>query len=391
LGAREHYAVPRSIHRHRALALLVTDAWVRPGNILGRLKPGLRARFHRDLETARVRARNGASIAFELRTRRAGIDGWQRIIARNRWFQKTAVEALSRVGSSGSAPIVMAYSYAARDILAAARARGWRTVLAQIDPGPSEERLVAGLHEGSRQYQTGWRPAPMEYWSAWREECALADRIVVNSAWTEGALRDEGVPAAKIRIIPLGYDASPRQTPRVRNYPGEFTPSRPMRALFLGQINLRKGVGPLLEAIRMLRGQPVEFTFVGDIQIPIPPDLRALPQVRWAGAIPREETWRFYQDADLFLFPTLSDGFGLTQLEAQAWGLPIITSKFCGEVVEDDKDGVVLAEVTPSVIADAIRRCCADPGKLRSMAGRIAPAARFDLDRVGQQWLEAFD
>ena len=63
--------------------LLVTGVWVRPGNLLGRLKPGLSGRYHAGLATAEVYARNGANIAFELRSKLAGLTGWPRIIARN--------------------------------------------------------------------------------------------------------------------------------------------------------------------------------------------------------------------------------------------------------------------------------------------------------------------
>jgi glycosyltransferase involved in cell wall biosynthesis len=54
-----------------------------------------------------------------------------------------------------------------------------------------------------------------------------------------------------------------------------------------------------------------------------------------ARAVTHCGTDAFYERADLFLFPTLSDGFGLTNLEAQAWSLPIVASRFCGEVVRD--------------------------------------------------------
>ena len=47
IGGREHYAVPRALYRHGALKQMITDAWVRPGNPLGLLSAGLKARFHR--------------------------------------------------------------------------------------------------------------------------------------------------------------------------------------------------------------------------------------------------------------------------------------------------------------------------------------------------------
>jgi glycosyltransferase involved in cell wall biosynthesis len=390
LGAREHYAVARALHRHGALKLLVTDAWVRRGDLLGRAKRGLRARFHADLAAAHVAAFNRANIAFELRSRFAGVRGWDLIMARNRWFQKIAVERISQISLGGAKPVVMAYSYAALDILRSARARGWRTVLAQIDPGPVEERIVAELHEKDHANRGNWRPAPGEYWANWRDECAVADRIVVNSAWSEAALREEGIPAQKLRIIPLAYEASDAEALR-REYPVAFTDSRPLRVLFLGQINLRKGIAPLLEAIRLLRGEPIEFTLAGDIQVAIPADLRDAPRVKWVSAVPREQTRLFYRDADLFVFPTLSDGFGLTQLEAQASGLPIITSRFCGKVVENQWNGWLLPDVTPDAIAQAIRHARENPTRLREMSARAAPAEAFGLERVGQQWLHLFD
>jgi glycosyltransferase involved in cell wall biosynthesis len=63
----------------------------------------------------------------------------------------------------------------------------------------------------------------------------------------------------------------------------------------------------------------VEFTFVGPIQISMPTDLLNRPRERWLGPAPHRATNAFYRNADVFLFPTFSDGFGLTQLEAQAW------------------------------------------------------------------------
>jgi glycosyltransferase involved in cell wall biosynthesis len=285
----------------------------------------------------------------------------------------------------------MAYSYAALKIFKLARARGWRTVLGQIDPGPPEERIVGRLYEENAVHRGSWRPPPRRYWSNWREECALADRIVVNSAWSQAALMDEGVPAEKIKVVPLAYDEPKAVRAFRREYPAKFTPSRPLRVLFLGQINLRKGIGPLLDAIRLLRGEPIEVSLVGPIQISIPSDLRDDPQVRWVGPVPHEHTARFYRDADVFLFPTFSDGFGLTQLEAQAWKLPIVATKFCGNVVEDGRNGWLLPEVSPYAIAATMRRCRAEPERLRELSARSVLTERFALARIGEEWLRVFD
>src|SRR3954470_20352006 len=70
IGGREHYAVARALCRHNALKLLVTDAWIRPGNPLGLLSAGLQGRFHPELGKAEVHGPAVRNIAFELRARR---------------------------------------------------------------------------------------------------------------------------------------------------------------------------------------------------------------------------------------------------------------------------------------------------------------------------------
>lgn len=109
--------------------------------------------------------------------------------------------------------------------------------------------------------------------------------------------------------------------------------------------------------------------------------------MRWVGAVPHEFAAQFYRGADLFLFPTFSDGFGLTQLEAQAWKLPIVATKCCGSVVEDGRNGWLLSEITPAAIAAIIRRCRMDPSRLQELSANSVPMDRFNLDQIGIQWL----
>jgi glycosyltransferase involved in cell wall biosynthesis len=389
LGAREHYAVARALHRQGVLDQLLTDLWLRPENPLRLLHASLRSRFHDELATANVYAPAFGRMAFELRASVLELGDWSRIIERNKWFQKVVVARLRSLNLDDRPRTFLAYSYAALDIFRWAQARGWKTVLAQIDPGPREDRIVSKLYDSHPVCKGHFKRPPAEYWASWHEECAQADRIVVNSAWSREALVAEGLPANKIRIVPLSYETAGTRSFR-REYPRAFTSSRPLRVLFLGQINLRKGIGPLLEAIRILQQEPVEFVFVGPIQIPLPRDLRNDPRVFWVGAVPHNQAAKFYRDADVFIFPTFSDGFGLTQLEAQAWKLPIICTKFCGDVVKDGRNGWVLPTITPEAIAAAIRLCYSEPARLKESSDN-AVAHRFDLDVVGTNWMNVLE
>ncbi|MEN3326117.1 MAG: hypothetical protein V7638_924 [Acidobacteriota bacterium] len=367
LGAREHYAVPRALKLGGLLDELITDLWIR-----------LAGRFHPGLAGARVVAPNISALTFELKASLARENGWTLISRRNQWFQRQAVDQLARNHNGNHT--VFAYSYAAKEIFEFARERGWRTVLGQIDPGPAEERLVAGLQ--SPIAHTHWEPAPKVYWDNWRDECSLADRIVVNSNWSTDALIAEGIAEEKIRVTPVAYEVGNDSRSFQRQYPRAFSAERPLRVLFLGQVNLRKGVAQLLEAVKLLSGEHVEFWFVGPVQVHVPQELKVHRPVRWFGVAPRVSADSYYRDADVFILPTLSDGFGLTQLEAQAWKLPVIASRYCGEVVRDQVNGVVLEEVSGEAIAEVIRGFLRSPERLSEMSVRSGVDERFSLTKL---------
>jgi len=382
LGAREHYAVPRALLISGMLGEFITDLWIRPGTLLHSWKKRLTGRFHPELAGARITAPNVSALTFELKASLARENGWKLISRRNEWFQQHAISQLTH-GSTNGNHTIFAYSYAAEEIFKFAKARGWRTVLGQIDPGPAEERIVASLNKTSAIRHKHWEAAPADYWKTWRNECALADQIVVNSQWSRDALLGE-VPAEKLHVIPVAYESSADAGSLQRLYPRAFSAERPLRVLFLGQINLRKGVGQLLEAVELLSGENVEFWFVGPTQIDVPQRLKLHPQVRWFGVAPRAEVASYYRDADVFIFPTLSDGFGLTQLEAQSWKLPVVASRYCGEVVRDGFSGVILEEVTGQAIAGALLRLLRAPETLSAMSVRSGVEERFSLKMLAE-------
>lgn len=379
IGAREHYAIARSLHHAGHLQTLITDAWVSPGSPIhylpGKVARSLADRYHPDLQGANVRAFTRALIPFELQQKLARSTGWNTILARNQWFQHQALRHLKSLAPLDVAngpqtnPTLFSYSYAALDLFKYAKQQGWRTVLGQIDPGIVEQQIVAQLQaKYGRQYQSSWTPAPEIYWQQWRQECDLADQIIVNSAWSQTALIKAGISGEKIAIASLAYQSPEDTNGFSRTYPERFNGDRPLRVLFLGQIILRKGIAALLEALPDIDTSPIEIWLVGPTDLTLPPSLMTHPQLKWLGSVPRSQVQQYYQQADIFLFPTHSDGFGLTQLEAQAWQLPIIASEHCGNVVSHQQNGLILSKVSGRAIADALRDCCEHPQRLQYWA-----------------------
>ena len=388
LGAREHYAAPRALERLGVLDRLLTEAWVDPSD-WSSLTPSTRwrDRYAPDLPSARVVSWNSSAAAFELFARCRRANGWPLIVSRNRWFQARVSRWLAHCTPRFETSTLFAYSYAAAEPLRVSKGRGWRTVLCQIDPGPLEERIVLDLFRDAG-IDSATAAAPHDYWRAWEEEWRLADVVMVNSKWSRDALTAEGVPPQKIRVVPLAYDPPPAALGFQRSYPAAFSRSRPLRLLFLGQANLRKGLLPLLEAMSLLVREPVELNIVGTAH---PAELlRSLApdNVNWCGAAPRGQVAEYYRGADVFVLPTYSDGFAMTQLEAQAWRLPLLVTRRCGDVVIPGRNGLLLEQITGQAIAEQITALLQDPSALAAMSHASSVPDRFSLDSVGRRLLE---
>lgn len=378
LGAREHYVIPRELHRQNRLRALLTDAWIPSDSWLRQLPSerfqSLLDRFHPDLRDASILSFTASLVKYELEARVRGWTGWTRMIRRNRWFERELIRAVRREDllDGEPPPFVFAYSYAAHDLFVEAKKKGAICVLGQIDAGPHEEDIVATERKRYPRYQESQVRAPASYWERWQHECELADVIVVNSNWSKRALAKAGVEGDHVKVVPLAY-VPPDEDPHP-SYPAHFTNTRPLQVLYLGTLTLRKGLARLLAAAQKLEEEPIEFWIVGDGSVAIPEEMRALSNVTWIGRVPRSEVVSYYRTADVFLFPTLSDGFGLTQLEALGMGLPVIASRRCGEVVTHERTGLILEGLEATDIVEMLRWCRAHPSELASYA-QAAPAA----------------
>ncbi len=384
IGAREHYAVPRALLKANQSVELLTDVWASSG--LKPFMPGRwKQRYHAELSNIPVHAWTTSAALLQSRLKWKRCSLWEQNSRTNDWFQEKVCRLLpSLVRRQSRPPVVFAYSYAASRILQIAKDLGCQTVLGQIDPGPVEMRIVQDLEQQQGTCFSEW---PSEsYWKEWRAECHLADTIVVNSEWCRSALITEGIFKDKLRIIPLAYDSADTAEPRV--VPDKFDTNRKLRVLFLGQLLPRKGILEVADAIRHMATAPVEWLLVGGGSESLLSQLRKLPNTTVTGLVARQSAAAYYRQADVFLLPTHSDGFALTQLEAAAGHLPIIASKNCGAVVTHGETGLILESVTPDNIVRCILQLIDEPALLKQMTNRQQVPSMFSLESVGQQLAE---
>lgn len=384
IGARAHYLIPKALQLKGNLSYLITDTWIASTTLRSglasnplRLVKSFASRYSAAIPSNAVKRFSLKFLAIEMMLRAKKLKGWNLIIARNNYFENIAAKIFKQLPATAA---VLGISYTSFKVFKVAGQRNQKKILFQIDPGLKEEQIVADIvAQYGDVYTTHWEPAPASYWDSWREECAMADVIMANSVWSKDALIEEGIHEHKIKVIPLPFQIEKKHYEFKKQYPAGFSKERPLRCLFLGTLTLRKGVHIVLEVASRLVNSPIEFIMVGQNEL----DMKLLdkPNVQYKGVASRTDTDAYYQSSDVFLFPTLSDGFGLTQLEAMAWQLPVIASRHCGEVVVDQINGLELDTCDANALEKALINCLNHPELLKKTASHcLETVKQFSLE-----------
>jgi glycosyltransferase involved in cell wall biosynthesis len=159
--------------------------------------------------------------------------------------------------------------------------------------------------------------------------------------------------------------------------------TEPLRVLWLGQVNLRKGIQYLIGAARLLEGENIQFDVVGPVGISQAAIAAAPRNMVFHGRVPRDQASTWYRRGDVFVLPTLSDGFAITQLEAMSHGLPVIATPCCGEVVNDGVDGFVVPSRNVESLVTALQRYLGESGLMQHQRNAaLKKAKRFTVDHL---------
>jgi glycosyltransferase involved in cell wall biosynthesis len=387
ISSREHYAVPRAFFRRGKLARLYTDAWCSVGRgVLGKGPSALRAlagRYHPDIPSNCVTAFTFQSLRDQLRLRKAASveQAHLEFIRIGREFCQRVNHQLRRRLNNSAGYRFYGYNTGCLETMQLLREHKMFCVVNQIDPARVEEDLV--MEETARW--PGWEKAegrkPEAYWQRMNSEWKLADAVVVNSQWSKDALVKQGVAAEKIVIIPLAYEEPAGLSEMKRSSDG------PLRVLWLGSVILRKGIPYLLEAAKLLSQRQVQITVAGPISISQEAVQSAPANVKFIGRVTRDQATGIYQQADVFVLPTISDGFAITQIEAMSHGLPVIATPNCGQVVSDGIDGKIVPVRDAKALAEAIDSYASDRKTLAeaSLAAR-EKAKQFSVAKL-EEWL----
>jgi glycosyltransferase involved in cell wall biosynthesis len=230
-----------------------------------------------------------------------------------------------------------------------------------VDSGNSHPRYFWKLlTEEQKRWKSPYPPVARHFSLRGAESADTGDYIFAESAFVRDSFIQEGTDPKRIFVctLPINIDwFRPSETERPE--------SRPLTLLNTGALCLRKGTPYLLEAFRLiLKKEPRAILRLsrlvrddakevlrryGDLRIDWIPPLNLQFEEQ------RKQYVERFQNSDIFLFPSIEDGFGLVVAEAMACGLPVITTRNTGasDLIQPGVNGEIVPIRDPQAMADA--------------------------------------
>lgn len=240
---------------------------------------------------------------------------------------------------------------------AVAGTRALRVLVRESSHIRTQDRLLS-----EEERRTGVRQERPCAWTMAREEreYALADVIRLLSTFTCGTFVDEGVHRSKLRVVVSGADLRKfRPSPDVVDARAErILRGERLRVLNVGTFALRKGVFDTASVIGELAGK-LEFRFVGPVA-PEATEFAARLQAQGVAISPKQPEASLpeaYAWSDLFMLPSIEDGFQAVLAQAAASGVPILTTPngAGSDLVRDGQNGWVLPIRSPEAFVQQLR------------------------------------
>lgn len=210
-----------------------------------------------------------------------------------------------------------------------------------------------------------------------------ASRVIAVSGNEVEQFRQAGIPDEKITVIPNGVNyVSPTDLPPARQFREQYSIHERHIILYVGRLHTRKGVDFLIRAfnsfIQTRTGDDVTLVIIGpddgyrSVLEGLVEQLGLSDKVRFIGFIPSLAA--AYQDADVLVYPSIHEIFGLVPFEALLCGTPVIVTDDCGcgELIKEAECGYLVHYGDVAGLGETLRSAFEHPDVNRRMveAGR---------------------
>lgn len=215
----------------------------------------------------------------------------------------------------------------------------------------------------------------------WREqskkEIICADAFLVASEFTKKSLVESGVNEDQIFKCVYGLDHDFFNADNRKENTSDL-----LRCVYVGSVTEQKGCRYLFEAIQRIKStnnSQFEFTIVGGYDSSNPLIRSVKDSCNFVGHVLPDELKGILLRSDVFIFPSLADGFGFSVLEAMACGVVPICSKNAGasDLIEDGKNGFLIDASNTNAICKVLELLNKDKTKLILMKNEVALSSFF--------------
>lgn len=237
--------------------------------------------------------------------------------------------------------------------------------------------------------------ASLERWTGQR----MVDRFVAISHFAKhSAVRRLGWPPDRISVVYRGVDTDyfqPFSPERVQSLRASFGLEKDWPVLLtIGRLEPEKGHRYVILAMEeILSHMPTaRLLLVGHGRMET--ELKSLANISGVGGRVhffgvRDDIREIIAVSDVFLFPSISEGFGVALIEAMAMRKPCVATRIgpIPEIVDDEYSGILIDPLSSSEIAEAVLRVLSSPGLCTEMGvrGREIVEERFSIADVTQQ------
>lgn len=173
-----------------------------------------------------------------------------------------------------------------------------------------------------------------------QEEIDNAQYFLSGSNFVKKSLMFSGAQAERILVVNYGVDKNKF------NFTEPQSSLLPLRLLFVGQINFRKGLHHLLRVVSQYKKDQVRLTIAGvySLENILYKEFCDFENIDFLGFVTRDKISKVFNESDVFVLPSLAEGFALVTLEALSSGCPVIctTNSGCNDVIVDGQNGFVI-------------------------------------------------
>jgi glycosyltransferase involved in cell wall biosynthesis len=215
-----------------------------------------------------------------------------------------------------------------------------------------------------------------------RFEYQNADEIWVLSKFAASTFVSRGISPDKIRSFSLGVDTTLFSPLSEKKW------SYPLKLIYFGTLSVRKGIHHLLDATKKLPKDKFQVTLVGPIEKDFVSILKKYTHVTWFPPEPHSRLSKRIRQHDIYLFPSLEDGFPNTLVQAMASGLIPMTTNENGvsELIQNNVSGFVMPKVDSELWASKLLEIENQKEQLPMMSEKaVALAGQYPWDNYYRQ------